>query len=200
MAGGGQAGDVVVKTGGGLETIRLAAATADITVGGNGQHGDLFVLNGAGVETIRLNGELGDIILSNADAAEQFDLVESEDALPGMLMVLNEDGKLEASSLPYDSKVVGVVAGAGHYRPGILLGHRGAPGARVPISVLGKVSCLADASYAPIEVGNLLTTSPTAGHAMKACDRERAFGAVIGKALTPLRKGAGLVDVLITLQ
>ncbi len=35
---------------------------------------------------------------------------------------------------------------------------------------------------------------------MKASDRSRAFGAVIGKALTPIREGVGLVDMLITLQ
>lgn len=151
----------------------------------------MMVRNAAGTETIRLNGELGDIILSNADAAENFDMVKSASAVPGMLMVLNEEGKLEPSSQPYDSKVVGVVAGAGRYRPGIVLDDRGAPARRVPISVLGKVTCRADAAYGSIEVGNLLTTSPTAGHTMKASDRSRAFGAVIGKALTPLREGVG---------
>jgi hypothetical protein len=35
---------------------------------------------------------------------------------------------------------------------------------------------------------------------MKASDPQRAFGSVTGKALTPLREGVGLVDVLITLQ
>ena len=40
-----------------------------------------------------------------------------------------------------------------------------------------------DAGYAPVGVGDLLTTSPTAGHAMRAEDPVRAFGATIGKAL-----------------
>ncbi len=31
-------------------------------------------------------------------------------------------------------------------------------------------------------------TSSTSGHAMKVQDREKSFGAVIGKALTPLKK------------
>jgi hypothetical protein len=35
---------------------------------------------------------------------------------------------------------------------------------------------------------------------MKASDPFRTFGSVIGKALTPLKEGAGLVDVLITLH
>jgi len=116
------------------------------------------------------------------------------------LMVLNHEGKLEPSSMPYDKKVVGIVAGAGKYRPGIVLDHKNSAMPRVPISVLGKVSCLADAIYGSIEVGDLLTTSLTPGHAMKASDPHRAFGSVIGKALRPLPTGTGMIDVLISLQ
>jgi hypothetical protein len=49
-------------------------------------------------------------------------------------------------------------------------------------------------------VGNMLTTSFTPGHAMKASDPVKAFGAVIGKALRPLRKGKDLIPILIALQ
>ena len=38
------------------------------------------------------------------------------------------------------------------------------------------------------------------GHAMKADDRSRAFGATIGKAMTSLEEGQGLVLVLVNLQ
>jgi hypothetical protein len=51
-----------------------------------------------------------------------------------------------------------------------------------------------------IEIGDLLTTSALRGHAMKASDSARAFGAVIGKALKPWREGTGLVPILIALQ
>jgi hypothetical protein len=57
-----------------------------------------------------------------------------------------------------------------------------------------------DASYGPIEVGDLLTTSETPGHAMKAADASRAFGAVIGKALSALPEGRALVPILVALQ
>jgi hypothetical protein len=50
------------------------------------------------------------------------------------------------------------------------------------------------------KVGDLLTTAPTPGHAMKADDPLKAFGAVIGKALRPLPDGQGLIPVLIALQ
>lgn len=65
---------------------------------------------------------------------------------------------------------------------------------------MGKVYCKVDAQFSPIEVGDLLTTSFTAGHAMKAYDPIKAFGAVIGKALRPLEGGKGLIPILIALQ
>jgi hypothetical protein len=71
---------------------------------------------------------------------------------------------------------------------------------RQPVALLGKVFCNVDARYGAIEVGDLLTTSPTPGHAMKACDPLKAFGAVIGKALRPLHEGQGLILILIALQ
>lgn len=51
-----------------------------------------------------------------------------------------------------------------------------------------------------VEVGDLLSTSPTPGHAMKARDASEAFGAVLGKAMAPLARGCGLVPILIALQ
>jgi len=65
---------------------------------------------------------------------------------------------------------------------------------------MGKVYCKVDAQYSPIEIGDLLTTSATPGHAMKALDHLKAFGAIIGKALHPLKKGQGLISIMIALQ
>jgi hypothetical protein len=57
-----------------------------------------------------------------------------------------------------------------------------------------------DADYGAVDVGDLLTTSDTPGHAMKASDPSRAFGAVIGKALISPRSGRALLPVLVCLQ
>jgi len=65
---------------------------------------------------------------------------------------------------------------------------------------MGKVYCKVDAQYSAIGVGDLLTTSETPGHAMKAIDPLKAFGAVIGKALRPLQSGQGTIPVLVALQ
>jgi len=66
--------------------------------------------------------------------------------------------------------------------------------------LVGKVFCKVVADGGAIAVGDLLTTSGTPGHAMKAADPARAFGAVIGKALAPLPHGRGLLPILVSLQ
>jgi hypothetical protein len=142
----------------------------------------------------------GDIILANADCAEEFDVSPAACAEPGNVMVLDETGSLAVSCCAYDRRAVGVISGAGDYRPGIVLDRQGQRDRRSPIALLGKVYCKADASYAAIAAGDLLTTSLTPGHAMRATDPVRSFGAVIGKALAPLSAGQGLVPVLIALQ
>jgi hypothetical protein len=60
--------------------------------------------------------------------------------------------------------------------------------------------CKVDADVAPIEVGDLLTTSATPGHAQKSLDPAAAVGAVLGKAMGPLASGRGVVPVLVSLQ
>jgi hypothetical protein len=155
-----------------------------------------------GKDTITLNGESGDIILHNADCAEDFDVLEIQAVEPGTVMVLDSEGGLRQSTIAYDKKVSGVIAGAGNFKPGMVMDRHPSQGknSRMPISLMGKVYCKVDAQYAPIEVGDLLTTSPTPGHAMKATDPLKAFGAVIGKALRPLEEGQGLIPILIALQ
>ncbi len=141
-----------------------------------------------------------DILLPGADCAEQFDVAEAQELEPGTVVVINADGALRASHRAYDRKVIGIVSGAGEYKPAIVLDRGGAGSNRIPVALTGKAYCKVDAQFAPIEVGDLLTTSPTRGHAMRAADPLQAFGAVIGKALRPLRSGAALIPVLVALQ
>jgi hypothetical protein len=69
-----------------------------------------------------------------------------------------------------------------------------------PVALTGRVYCWADASDDPIAPGDLLTTSDIPGHAMKVTDYAKAQGAILGKAMSALEKGRGLVFVLVTLQ
>lgn len=158
---------------------------------------------GKGAPAGRFEGDVevtGDIRLMNADCAEDFDIAGIDAAEPGTVMVLGEEGALKASDRAYDKRVAGVVSGAGGYKPGIVLDKQPDPGNRSPIALLGKVYCKVDAGASPVEVGDLLTTSDTPGHAMKASDPAKAFGSVIGKALRPLVEGRGLIPILIALQ
>ena len=142
----------------------------------------------------------GDIRLTNADCAEDFTIGLDVSAEPGTVMVLGDEGALFPSQLAYDKRVAGVVSGAGDYKPGIVLDKQQSDRTRQPIALLGKVFCKVDAQYGAIEVGDLLTTSLTAGHAMKADGPLKAFGAVIGKALRSLPDGQGIIPILIALQ
>jgi hypothetical protein len=60
--------------------------------------------------------------------------------------------------------------------------------------------CKVDADIAPIVAGDLLTTSPTPGHAQKVLDRSQAIGAIVGKALAPLNAGKGRIPVMVMMQ
>jgi len=142
----------------------------------------------------------GDIRLLGADVAENFGMIEDIAGEPGTVMVLDNSGAVTPSSRPYDKCVVGVVSGAGSFRPGLVLDTRETHAPRAQIALMGKVLCKVDASDAPIEAGDLLTTSAIPGHAMKVRNTALAFGAVIGKALGSLANGKGLVPILVALQ
>jgi hypothetical protein len=142
----------------------------------------------------------GDVFLTGMDCAEQFDVCGPILPDPGTVVVIEEDGALRESGVAYDKKVAGIVSGAGEYKHALLLDQRQSDKPRIPVALVGKVYCKVDAQYSPIEVGDLLTTSPTGGHAMKVTDPLKAFGCVLGKALKSLDTGKGLIPVLVALQ
>jgi hypothetical protein len=142
----------------------------------------------------------GDIILPGADCAEYFDVEDAQALQPGTVMVVGKADKLCQSREAYDKRVAGVLSGAGDYRPGVILGQKQSQNDRLLLALTGKAFCNVDAQYSPIGVGDLLTTSPTLGYAMRADDPITAFGAVIGKALRPLPEGRGMIPILISLQ
>jgi hypothetical protein len=140
-------------------------------------------------------------ILGGADLAEPFD-VGAEVLEPGAVLVIDElhPGQLKLSTEPYDRRVAGVVSGAGGIHPGVSLRQQGALEGNQNVALTGRVYVMADADASPITPGDMLTTSAIAGHAMKAVDFQRGQGAVLGKAMTALASGRGLVLVLVTLQ
>ncbi len=139
-------------------------------------------------------------ILGGADLAERFECVPA--AEPGTVMAIDAaaPGRLEVCREAYCARVAGVVSGANALGAGVTLGDQPDPARTVPLALSGRVWVKCDASAAPIRAGDLLTTSPRAGHAMRALDRDRAGGAILGKAMSTLEAGTGLVLVLVSLQ
>ncbi|MBU0908006.1 MAG: hypothetical protein KKA54_01850 [Proteobacteria bacterium] len=173
----------------------------------------LHMYDSTGTQTIELDSDYngnGRVITQElqitggSDLSEQFDVNSLDFKIqPGMVVSIDPDkpGKLTISSEPYDNKVAGIISGAGGIKTGMMMGQKGteADGAH-PIALTGRVYCYVDTANGPVEPGDLLTTSATPGYAMKVTDHSKAQGAIIGKAMTPLKEGQGLVLALVTLQ
>jgi hypothetical protein len=212
VGGGGANGDIFLFRDDGdssdtaTATIHADGQGANLFLGGQGAHGGIWLFPGDGNRTdtdtasIHLAGSSGDIILQNADVAEDFDVREPEAIEPGMVVVIGDDSMLRISSQSYDKRVAGVISGNGSPRPGIILGRHASSQSRLPVALIGRVHCRVDATTAPIMIGDLLTTSATPGHAMKADDYARAHGAIIGKALQCQPEGTGTIPILVALQ
>ena len=154
---------------------------------------ELDVDGTARVEVLQIDG--------GADLSENFTVEGS--AEPGMVVVIDAEhpGGLCASRGAYDRRVAGIISGAGGVQTGMLMSQEGslADGEHA-VALTGRVYCWCEAFSGAIEPGDMLTTSDTPGHAMKVTDYPRAQGAIIGKAMTALEEGKGLVLVLVNLQ
>ena len=182
-----------------LPALVFTAENSMLQVGTVSSPGNISVSNDSGLATIILDGHTGDIQLANADTAEELPCSDEHLPEPATVVAIRDDGGVGATDRPYDTRVAGVVSGAGGYRPGILLGRQ--PGARgVPVALNGRTGCLVDATEHPIRAGDLLTSSARPGHAMAALDRDRLAGCLVGKALAPLESGTGIVPVLVGLR
>jgi hypothetical protein len=181
---------------GGRYAARFLGNVSVLPYGGGEQ---LFAVNEDGTTQVNILQ-----IMGGADLSERFDVnVDKTTPEPGMVVSIDPEnpGKLVLSDAAYDRKVAGVISGAGGIKTGMMMGQHDtvADGAH-PVALTGRVYVWADASDGPIEPGDLLTTSHVPGHAMKVIDHTRASGATLGKAMTSLESGRGLVLVLVALQ
>jgi hypothetical protein len=140
---------------------------------------------------------------SGADFAESMAVAGNRNSyVPGDLLVIdsNASRRLSLADQPYSTLVAGIYS----TKPGMLGSTRKLDEAaavdEVPLAVVGIVPCKVIAENGAIAVGDLLVTSSAPGYAMKGTDRQRMLGAVVGKALEPLPKGTGMIQVLVTLQ
>jgi hypothetical protein len=106
---------------------------------------------------------------------------------PGDVLVADAEsaGSLRRGEIAADPAVIGVAGGA-------------ASGGQAPVLTSGIVLCKVDARYGSIRPGDLLTTSPTEGHAMRL--GASSPGAILGKALERLDDGARAIKVLLTVR
>ncbi len=131
--------------------------------------------------------ELATPVLSS-EVVETGDVLVIDPSRPGWLRLSREEA---------DTRVFGVATDTA----GVVLGAAPADPSRadqVTVATAGVVLCRVDAAFGAVEPGDLLVTSPTPGHAMRA-DAPRA-GTVLGKALEPLAAGTGTIRVLVTLR
>jgi len=169
--------------------------------------GFLQIRDHEGENRIVLTGASGTIktevleVTGGADLVESFE-ADADNYDPGTVVVISETdpGCLTESSSPYDRKVAGVISGSGGLSAGIELGKNHAMENSIQITLTGRVYVKCSTENGVIRPGDLLTTSSIQGHAMKASDPVLSFGAVIGKAMSSLEEGTGLVLVLCNLQ
>ncbi len=186
----------VVTRSGGVDTAPKVVINRD-----NGRVG---IGTSSPVSALHVNGTATVSVLSitgGADLAEP--IPATGDPIPkGALVVIDDEnpGCVKMSQLAYDTRVAGIISGANGVNPGITLQQDAVLNSGPLVALSGRVYALADAAHGPIKPGDLLTTSPTPGHAMKATDTQKTPGAVLGKAMTGLAEGQGLVLVLVSLQ
>jgi hypothetical protein len=183
----------------GLKAL-IVTPQGNIGIGGSMPTAPLQVFGRAKVNVLEITG--------GSDIAEPFDVAPAEAAdevTPGMIVSIDPAhvGKMRVSTEAYDRAVAGVISGAGEVGTGLVLHQEGMAAAdgSHPIALSGRVWVLVDADAGgAVRPGDLITTSATAGHGMRASDEARRGGAVIGKAMSTLESGKGLVLVLVNLQ
>ncbi len=207
---------------GGLVEVDQSDGTTGVRILGHGgfgtsdRGGEIQIDNAAGQRAVTISSNYGggtssriivDVveIRGGSDLSEQFDVTpfEQQEIEPGSVVSIDpgSPGDLRISDRAYDRRVAGVISGAGGVNPGMLMGQRGSEAdGEHPVALTGRVYVKVDASHGAIEPGDLLTSSPTPGHAMKVTDHTRATGAILGKAMTGLESGTGLVLLLVSLQ
>ncbi len=166
-------------------------------LGGNGTaaafYGPVNVNGQATVSVLEITG--------GSDLSEPF-AMSSQRIPEGSVVIIDSEhqGELALSDTEYDTRVAGVVSGANGIKPGISMRQDSALPGGQNVALSGRVYALADARYGAIHPGDLLTASNTPGRCMKVADHRRAEGAILGKAMSKLEQGPGMVLMLVSLQ
>ena len=133
------------------------------------------------------------------DYAEILDLATREGIRAGSVVAWDPDASgLVPASVSNARRVVGVISGAGKFRPGMVIGSRTDGSKDFPVAVSGVIYARVSGEAGPVEPGDLLVPSSAAGVGMRAADPRATAGTVFGKALEPWSgAGEGLVLMLV---
>jgi hypothetical protein len=172
-----------------------AAASGNVIVAQN-LNGNVWRVDNTGNQYMN-----GTVHTGGADFAEAIEVAEGSRHLePGDVVVIaaSADRQVELSNEAYSTRVIGVYA----TKPGVLASRRGLESSEsdIPVAMVGIVPVKASAENGPIHRGDLLVTSSLPGHVMRATDRERFTGAIVGKAMQVLESGEAMIEVAVTLQ
>jgi len=185
---------IMVFDGAGRVGIQTSQPTAVLDVNGS-LKSDYLRVDGQ----VDIAGSLFTHCLTIQGGCDWYELSQSTDDIqPGEVAVIDTNGGINAvqrSTRAYDPLVTGVVSGAGGVQPGLGLTQAGALDGNTKIAMGGKVMVRVVGKVIP---GNLLTSSNTHGCAMAVKNRKKAYGAVLGKALTaPNAEGLVLMQVMM---
>lgn len=185
---GNIASGLTVDEDGGIFTVRDNAGDAKI---------GLFI-DRAGNGVIELNGN------SIGDVAEVFPLHTRGDLVPGTVVSMHGSGDgLQPTAGAYDPSVVGVISGANGLKAAMTIGSRADGSNDLAVAMTGRAYVRVSAADGSIQVGDLLVASDRPGMAMRADDRLRALGAVVGKALenyTPGNEGEEAMILMLVMR
>ncbi len=192
---GGSHNDATNNSGAGGSVLMVLDSSGNLGIGATNPAAKLDVNGRTRTKSLEIVG--------GADLAEPVEIEGC--AEPGMVVVIdpNHAGRFKVASEAYDRKAAGILSGANGLPAGMVMHAEGDTHADggMPLALSGRVWCWCDAAYGPITPGDLLTTSATTGHAMRvADDKDAPRGCIIGKAMTALPEGKGLVLVLVNLQ
>ena len=128
----------------------------------------------------------------NADLAEKVKV--NGEVEPGDVLSLDPTNPkhYRKSQKAYSPLATGVVS----TRPGVTLSEGTRP-LRATLALMGTVPVKATAENGPIQPGDLLATSSKPGYAMVCNDKNKCSGAIVGKALEPLKKGEEKILILV---
>ncbi len=182
------------RTSGTTDQLAFYSSNTNRDVAAFSPNGDFYLVGALSTTVLTIRG--------GADVAEPFEMTNADELEAGSVVVIDEmnPGKLRLSTEAYDTRVAGIVSGAGGVKPGLRLHQDGVMEGDHHVALSGRVYVKADAVNGAIRPGDLLTTCENPGHAARVENSAEAQGAILGKAMSKLDRGTGLVLVLVTLQ